>query len=96
MSRLKWKPTQECLYEIRFGLGYKSGYTPYTLKLEKVEDRDPWMPRWIWIICSADITITGKSYCYYEDQAANAAYRFAWKYLRKKRPVKRAKKEGGQ
>ena len=91
MSKPKWKSTVECVNEIAFGLGYKIGITPYRLKLEKVENRDQWMGRWMWKICGPDFTITGESYTYYEDQAANDAYQFAWKYLRKKRLVKRAK-----
>ena len=93
MSKLKWKSTSECIQDVRFGLGYKSGYTPYNLKVEKEAAREHWESCWYWTIISFDFSVRSKSYCYYEDEAANAAYQFAWKYLRKKRPVKRAKKE---
>ena len=89
MSKPAWKPTSECMEAIE-NMGCFFLTLSTDLDVGDNEDAECWK------IDIDGVQIISKILYYYEDQAANAAYRFAWKYLRKKRPVKRAKQEGGR
>ena len=91
MSKPKWKSTQACVYAIE-GMGCAE----LTVSRDEDFDVEKWEDAEYWIINIGGVRITTTKRYYYEDEAANAAYQFAWKYLRKKRPVKRAKREGGK